>query len=259
MDKRLIIQTIVEPNCKLVAVDNSDYDLEDNIKYFVFVDFLSYNEDKTPIDKTIKVHHEQIDRWHLLGRHVSEFALDKDGTYYYYKLVIPTLDWFSQETVSGRYKGLSEELFFDGNSLYLCNLKDDEEYSYEEVIKNSNLIDNYLLAYKAVQNNLASQTFYCPAKKVFSVCKLQRCLVYLQRKLLLTNCKHCGYDNCDTDATLRSRRDFLLSAMYVFDYLKDTGNFTEAQRILDNLSSCDSVCGDMLDNFNNDCGCGNSI
>ena len=62
MDNRLIIQTIVEPNCKLVAVDNSNYDLGDDIKYFVFVDFLSYNEDKVPIDKTIKIHHEQISR-----------------------------------------------------------------------------------------------------------------------------------------------------------------------------------------------------
>ena len=47
--------------------------------------------------------------------------------------------------------------------------------------------------------------------------------------------------------------------MYVFDYLKDIGNLTEAQRVLDNMSSCDSLCGDLLNNSNNDCGCGNSI
>ena len=128
----------------------------------------------------------------------------------------------------------------------------------DEVIESSEII-GYKEAYEFVQENKASQTFYCPIKNVFSVCKLQRCLVYLQRQLLLNNSKICSYDKCKTDENLRNRRDFLLSAMYVFDYLKDMGNFTEAQRILDNLSSCNSLCGEELGNIDNSCGCGNSI
>ncbi len=61
--------------------------------------------------------------------------------------------------------------------------------------------------------------------------------------------------SCDMDTSIRYKRDFLLSALYVFDYLKDTNNYEEAQRILDNLSSCNSLCGEDLD-FNNNCGCG---
>lgn len=258
MDKRLIIQTIVRPDCKLIAIDNSDYySLGDDMINFIMLDFLSYNETEIPIDKTIRMRREVVKRGQLLSRFSSEFILDKDGTYCYYKLVIPTLDYFKIGETT--YNNLSNELFFDGKTLYKCKFEDDDEHSYEEVIKNSIVIDNYIDAYKIVHNNGASQTFYCPVKKIFSVCKLQRCLVYLQRQLLLINCKHCSYDKCDTDNTLRNRRDFLLSAMYVFDYLKDIGNLTEAQRVLDSMSSCDSLCGDLLNNSNNDCGCGNSI
>ena len=98
------------------------------------------------------------------------------------------------------------------------------------------------------------QTLYCPEKKVFSVCRLQKCLINLQKQLLMRS-HLCKGGDCNIDYGLRDKRDFLFSAMYVFDYLKDLGNFTEAQRILDNMTSCDTIC---KDNFNN-CSCGNSI
>jgi hypothetical protein len=57
---------------------------------------------------------------------------------------------------------------------------------------------------------------------------------------------------------MRFKRDFLLSALYVFDYLKDTKNYEEAQRILDNMNGCgDFLCGGT--NLKSDCGCGKVI
>jgi hypothetical protein len=89
-------------------------------------------------------------------------------------------------------------------------------------------------------------------KTVFSVCKLQKCLVYLQRKFL-ENCRSCDRSNTD-----RNTRDFLLSAMYVFDYLKDHDNYEEAQRLLDNLSDCTrNLCGETFNK--SDCNCGKAI
>ena len=172
MDKRLIIQTIVRPDCKLIAIDNSDYySLGDDMINFIMLDFLSYNETGVPIDRTIRVRREVVKRGQLLSRFSSEFILDKDGTYCYYKLVIPILERF--KVGDDTYNNLSDELFFDGKTLYKCNLEDDDEHSYEEVIKNSTVLDNYIDAYKIVQNNSASQTFYCPVKRysVFVNCK----------------------------------------------------------------------------------------
>lgn len=76
----------------------------------------------------------------------------------------------------------------------------------------------------------------------------------MQRKLIENG------DICDEhcqNMSNRYRRDFLLSALYVFDYLKDRGEYDEAQRILDNLTSCSDLCGDYL-STNKDCGCGST-
>lgn len=66
------------------------------------------------------------------------------------------------------------------------------------------------------------------------------------------NCMGCGMES-----PLKIKMDFLLSALYVFDYLKDINNFEEAQRILDNMSECDSLCEDY--SAKSDCGCGKNI
>jgi hypothetical protein len=267
MNKRLIIQLIVRPDCKLIAVDNSDYgSLGVDLLEHVMLEFLSYNDESTPVSSSVRIRKEIHNRGFYLSGFSSEFVLETDGTYSYYKLLIPTLDHFKVETSENdlesevTYSKLFEEIFFYKGVLYKSNLPSgEEEYNLEQVLKNSDVITNYIDAYNIVQNGGGSQTFYCPIKNVFSVCKLQRCLVYLQRQLLLDNSKICSYDKCSTDENLRNRRDFLLSAMYVFDYLKDIGNFTEAQRILDNLSICNSICGDELNHFNKGCGCGNSV
>lgn len=222
------------------------------------LEFLSYNTDENLLPESVKIRKELHNRGHYLSRFASEFTLNVDGTYSYYKLVVPQLMHFQDDKEPDKYINLIDELFFFNGDLYKSNITDQEGYTLDEVIESSEIID-YKEAYEFVQENKASQTFYCPIKNVFSVCKLQRCLVYLQRQLLLNNSKICSYDKCKTDENLRNRRDFLLSAMYVFDYLKDMGNFTEAQRILDNLSSCNSLCGEELGNINNSCGCGNSI
>lgn len=50
MDKRLIIQTIVRPDCKLIAIDNSDYySLGDDMINFIMLDFLSYMKLEFPL------------------------------------------------------------------------------------------------------------------------------------------------------------------------------------------------------------------
>lgn len=265
MDKRLNIHLFLQPNCTLVAVDNSDYSrLEIDLSNHIMLEFLSYNDENSPLVDTIKIRQEKHNRGYYLSAFSSEFALDRDGTYAYYKLVIPTLNHFiiqnDDNDVNKLYSNLYAELFYYNNILYKSNLpNNDEKYNLSYILDNSTKITNYIDAYNFIQNGGASQTFYCPKEFVFSVCKLQRCLISLQEQLLFSNSGICSYDKCTTDESLRNRRDFLMSALYVFDYLKDIKNFTEAQRILDNLSSCNSICGDELNNYNNGCGCGSSV
>lgn len=258
MDKKLNIQLFVHPNCKLVAVDHSDYSSVDLLDH-VAIEFLSYAEETSPLSNTIKVY-KTYNRNFAATPFSSEFTFEVDGTYAYYKLSVPLLEHLKIEGEEKYRITDKNELFFYDDVLYKCKLDDiSASYDLSEIINNSDQIENYLDAYDIVQKNGASQTLYYPKEIIFSVCKLQKCLVSLQRKLLPINSSICGFDKCITDETLRNRRDFLLSALYVFDYLKDTGNFTEAQRILNNLSTCDSLCDDELANLNNDCGCGNFV
>ncbi len=77
------------------------------------------------------------------------------------------------------------------------------------------------------------------------------------QKQILNNPESCM--ECGMESSLRFKRDFLLSALYVFDYLKDTKNYEEAQRILDNMSGCGAgLCGDINEN-KIDCGCGKVV
>lgn len=222
------------------------------------LEFLAYGSDNDLIPKSVRLREEFNDREQHICRFASEFPLDIDGIYSYYKLVIPKLVHFQKPSNQSKYQNLKDALFFYDGKLYKSKVTDQNEYDLGTLLGKSDIID-CMAAYDYVMDNEAPQVFYCPIKTIFSVCKLQKCLVRLQKQLLLSNSRTCSYDRCNTDESLRNRRDFLFSAMYVFDYLIDTNNFTEAQRILDNLSSCSSLCGDELIDLNGGCGCGNSL
>lgn len=255
MNKKIEIQLILRPDCKLIAVDNENYcDWGINLTKYKMIEFLVYNDENEIIPESLKISQERFSRDHFSSKYASEFLLKKDGTYIYYKMIIPLLELF--ENNDHLYSNLNQQLYYDNDKLYVSTLKDNNIYDYDYIVNNRIEITNYLSAYEIINNNYASQSLYCPAKYIFSICKLQRCLVSLQKKTLMNK---CSFDICDEDRILRNKRDFLLSAVYVFDYLKDIKNFTEAQRLLDNLSTCDNICGEDLINSFNNCNCGNSL
>ena len=76
------------------------------------------------------------------------------------------------------------------------------------------------------------------------------------QKQIISNPDNCS--ECGMESSTRFKRDFLLSALYVFDYLKDTKNYEEAQRILDNMRGCgDFLCEGAK--VKSDCGCGKAV
>lgn len=91
---------------------------------------------------------------------------------------------------------------------------------------------------------------------LFSICKLQKCLMFLQYKILNSTSNCIGKLSLKND---RLTRDFLLAAIYIFDYLKDHNNYDEAQRVLDDLLSCSgSLCPSEYD-IKNTCDCGEIV
>lgn len=95
----LSIQLIVNPQCQLVAIDNTRYfnlttrdgDIVDSLMQHVSLEFLVYCDEKDPIDSTI-VFKEYCHNRSEYGQNISIIDFPKDGTFTYYKFVIPTLD-----------------------------------------------------------------------------------------------------------------------------------------------------------------------
>lgn len=217
------------------------------------IDFLVYNDETQPLEHTLKFRYDDLNRGYNRVQFSTEYILPKDGTYSYYKLVIPIVEHFLN--ADGKYHNIEDEMFYYKGNIYLCNTNTGfTEFTLSELLSNSKVLENCLDWYNTVHDNHASQTFYLPAKKLFSVCRLNRCLVSLQKNLLGCN-NPCKNMNCDVSAAT-NQRNFLLCTLQVFDYLKDIGNYSEAQRILDNLSSCNFICDEGL--ISNDCGCGSS-
>lgn len=255
----LSIQLILNQKCQLVAVDNTRYNnirsadgIElDDIRNYVSLEFLVYTDNEHPSDKTVVFKEYKHKREEY--NNITTINFPSDGTYTYYKFLIPKLDRLVVDVPDNiSIFRIKNQIFWYKGNFYLGFRDVDDDGSDiitpNRVMKITNLLD----IWKCIKDGKATQTFSYQ-RVVFSICKLQSCLVNLQKKML-TGPKICL--ECNQDKSLTFRRNFLLSALYVLDYLKDKGEYYEAQRILDNLSSCNSLCGDDDNNLNNDCGCG---
>lgn len=240
MNQILDIQLHAE-NGYLIAVDVTVPVEGHSFEYFVPVEFITHNETFTPIEP-------------IRTRPNTMFKLDNDGKYYYYKLMVPTLEHFAD---SKDLTSLVGEIYYDEKLMQIVSIPAD---SSAEAIKKASKDVSAFEAYRAVTDNEtsaleANESYFFPKKEILNICNIRKCLVYLQRKLLLETCKK---NNCSSEKELRQQRDFLFNAVYVLEFLRETESFEEAQRILDNLSSCGFSCKDKSITFS-DCGCGNII
>lgn len=251
-DQILDIELIIDGD-QLVAKDHTMPTLlGDNIdtyyEYYVEIEYLAHRTE----DNVVEV---KMQRPEFNTIHISTFDLNYNGTYYYCKLAIPILDYF----VGKNLENMVGEVFVDtSGTLMQIKYKPLEATSSGILATSSAISCND--AYNAILHNLgaeneANESYFFVKKEVFSTCKIRKCLVNLQHRLLLEN---CTLNSCTTSTNLRNTRDFLFGALYVLDYLKETNNFEEAQRIVDNLSTCDFPCVDDSV-ITNDCGCGNFI
>lgn len=263
----LSIQLIVNPHCQLVAIDNTRYfnltarsnDIIDSLLQHVTLEFLVYRDEEYPVDSTIIFKEYRHNRGEY-GNNISTIIFPQDGIFTYYKFVIPKIEHLIK--LDNQVIKMQDQIFYYNRKFYKgfadiefteSSIEEVLNNHIDEIINNSEIVDNYLDIWSSIKAGNSTQTFSFQ-QIIFSMCKLQECLVNLQKKTLLDT-KNCL--ECDTNTSIRYKRDFLLSALYVLDYLKDRKNYDEAQRILDNLSTCDNLCGDEL-NSNNNCGCGST-
>ena len=241
-------QLIIHSDCKLTSVGQQNLNSinPDILDKYISVEFLKY-KDKYLYDSCI-VKTSHIDS-------SSEFALLNDGIYEYNKYLIPTLEYLLVDTDKNDVDGnmLYNELclkdayfYYKGDIYYIDYSDNDGDFVVDEYLTADNFIKTYaqfVLSNSVKQSledlsentEIGNQTYFCK-KIAFTYCNLIKCFVSLQSNL--------ANSLCDTscEKTYVYNRDFLLSTIYVLDYLRDTNNFKEAQRILDNINECGGFC-----------------
>lgn len=70
----------------------------------------------------------------------------------------------------------------------------------------------------------------------------------------------CLTRKCKDLSDEKYKRDFILDSVFVLKHLISIKNHTEAQRILDNLSLCGDICGDVFAlQSDGGCNCGSIV
>lgn len=164
-----------------------------------------------------------------------KFKVIKDGYYKINHMVLPTVDWWNN--ASDDNKEYFETIYFvDNNKIYKVVDNVPEECSLEEIIERN------------PENSTISQCFI----NIFYTGNLLQCYVNYSKRVF--DSQVCG---CPTENNDIYIRDFLWMSLNIIDYLISFDQFIEAQRMLEQLSTCNGFCNSISSNvFNSqNCGC----
>lgn len=142
------------------------------------------------------------------------------------------------------YKNTPEEeiplqiYFYHEGKIYHINGQELEEIQLEDLL----------------DVNPETSNIYSEIKHFFSVCNLRKCFIKACQEIFNST----AFDRCfksKVDEELRYRRDLIWAALNVIQYMVDCNQLEEAQRLLEQIMSCNGLCS----KFNEDCGCNKKV
>lgn len=157
----------------------------------------------------------------------SELSYGIDGLYQVDHLILPTIEWYEnyQSDVLNYFSLVY--VIDNGRVLKLNNAtKTFNEITLEELL----------------EVNTTGTTIIKESKNTFSLCHLLDCFYNLCKDLLS---KLCPLSNCKGKseyADLILNRDMIWMAINVIKYCIELGQYYEAQRILEQISGCGTIC-----------------
>ena len=176
-----------------------------------------------------------------------------NGLYHYQKLLIP---YKSNHIVN------PDKLYYDEITGRICQC-DDTNIIASWAVFNPATTDNIVKpefaeyfddVFNLIVDNQYNSCFYY-SKDTFSMYDLVECYVLRERARLQDLLKNGCLGDCDSNSKTDYELDLLLSAILVVDSLVRSGDFFEAQRILDSLDTCGNLCKDVKNKLKG-CGCG---
>lgn len=231
-------------NCEFIAVDNTEYStMLDKLIFIEFLCYFAYNDDLNtllPISSSKKISDST-------NYQCYRYKTNYDGRYIYCKYGIYNPESLKE---NNEYK-IKDKVFYYNNNIYIGV----QNITTLDDLNNTNakLISNWYLLIKEKDTNPNLHLDYYYTTEFFTYCKLNKCVFNYQRQTVFDYIDACN-NICKKD-NQKEIRDFLFISLYILEYLVCVGNYSEAQRILENLSSCGNLCDDNLLNISNNCNC----
>lgn len=156
---------------------------------------------------------------------ISIWDLPKDGYYKYYKILV--------------YKSpLKGQIYWDGITLRNGN----------DILNLSDL-DSYLVN-PTIANSLGILK-YCKPIELFSICQLKKCVTEMQQKYIQNQLLWCTKTYCKQYDDEEFK--FLFITVNLLEKLIECKKFSKAEKILESISTCTSVCSNL--EYNKKCNC----
>lgn len=234
-------------SCKLVITDVSEYSEEEstnykNLRYSDTISIISIQTnttEETKLQETFFAEHKNSN-----DRSIT-IPIDFDGWFEIHYVVIPTRQWFANEQAKGvnsRFRYYDSIYYSDGEKIYKYSNGQNTTVNISEIDTDGNTNVSYCL------NNH------------FSICNLKKCYINLCKQIFDSGAfQKCSSKN-KLDCDLTFRRDMVLMAIHVIEYLVEFSQFAEAQRLLERISSCNGLCANIPNTkLKHGCGCGKKL
>ena len=254
MSQLLNIKLIDSSDCGIVAVDSTRIALDANSKIDrAFIEFVVY--DGSVVFNTVN----EVAAESQLSSETS-IPISNDGLYKYYKLAIPTLDYYKAGDSSYNVvDGTTARCFYYQQKIYKPDTtKITGTITVDDIATKCTKISSVSDMWDLKDADTNILYYY---EEYFSICRLINCFLNRFNEFLSDYLENQCTANCSLDMELEIKKDFLMSAIFVLKWLICNKQFDEAEKILDRLMSCDSgLCPEeyISTNIIGGCGCGKS-
>jgi hypothetical protein len=213
---------------------------------------ISYDGEKTVQASEVTTHEVSVNDTTQVSTNVpdeSEFDFPIDSLYEIAHIILPT------KTYIDKYFSQVKAVF--PNGVYFT----DDGAVYKFLGYTAGTIPAYTIESVEMEElleiNTTGTTIIKEVKNTFSMCQLKACYNGIVKKLLEVL---CGLQDCDTTTKYSQdifNRDLLWMAINVIRYCIEQGQYFEAQRYLENIQACNTICGRVSSNpkSSSSCGC----
>ena len=221
----------------LVSTRNYAYSQSVTLNYIRSIDS---NEDYKLQGYIIDTHINPIDE--------SIITMPIDGLYEVAHLILPSEVWL-QYVLDRNASALSIY-----NNIYIYNKSLDKFQKYSNSVLTDITLEEIIEFNAVPQTNVNDQTHTIikSIKNVFGTCYINKCLYDISSSILSTLPKCIN----KLDPNLIHNRDIIWMTINVLKYLVEKQDLFEAQRILESVTKCNTMCNNTTSNINNiNCGC----